>query len=176
MLGRFAVLRRAPSRVSSGARASLGDDALGVGAIAVPARLDLRLLEVLVDLEEVLDLVAQLGRDVVHVRDPHPCRVLQRHADDLLVRALLVGHVEHADDAPADAAAGERRLADEHERVERIAVAAHRALDEPVVGRIRHRGEQAPVEDDRRRAPCPSSYLFREPDGTSTKTTTSDMA
>ena len=104
--------------------------------------------------------------------DAHPRRVLQRHADDLLVRPLLVGHVEDADDPAADAATGKRRLADEDERVERIAVAAHRALDEPVVRRIRHRGEQPPVEDDRRRAPSSSSYLFREPDGTSTKTTT----
>jgi hypothetical protein len=48
----------------------------------------------------------------------------------------------------ADAAAGERRLADEHERVERIAVVAQRALDEAVVRRIAHRREEPPVEDD----------------------------
>ena len=49
----------------------------------------------------------------------------------------------------ANPAAGERGLADEDERVERVAVAAQRPLDEPVVRRVRHRGEQAPVEDDR---------------------------
>ena len=43
---------------------------------------------------------------------------------------------------------GKRRLADEDERVQRIAVAAERALDEPVVRRVRHRREEAPVEDD----------------------------
>jgi hypothetical protein len=44
------------------------------------------------------------------VVDAHPGGIAQRHEDDLLVRSLLVGHVEDADDAAADAAAGERRL------------------------------------------------------------------
>ena len=73
---------------------------------------------------------------------------LERHADDLLVRPLLVGHVEHADRAHADPAARERRLADEHERVERVAVLAERALDVAVVGRVAHRREEPPVEHD----------------------------
>jgi hypothetical protein len=38
--------------------------------------------------------------------------------------------VEHADDAAADATPRERRLADEDERVERVAVPAERALDD----------------------------------------------
>ena len=130
------------------AGACLDHDHLGLGAVAETAGLDLLLLEVLVDLEEVLDLVAELGRDVVHVVNAHPGGVAERHAEDLLVRALRVGHVEHADDARADPAAGERRLADEAERVQRVAVLAERALDEPVVGGVAHRGEQAPVEDD----------------------------
>ena len=41
---------------------------------------------------------------------------------------------------------GERRLADEHERVERVAVLGQRPLDEAVVGRVAHRGEEPPVE------------------------------
>ena len=81
-------------------------------------------------------------------RGPRPRRVAQRHADQLLVRALLVRHVEDADRPDADAAAGERRVADEHERVERVAVLAERALDEAVVGGIAHRREQPPVEHD----------------------------
>ena len=56
--------------------------------------------------------------------------------------------MEDADDARADSAAGEGRLADEHERVERVAVLAERPLDEAVVGRVAHRGEEAPVEHD----------------------------
>src|SRR5439155_21051057 len=61
---------------------------------------------------------------------------------------LLVGHVEDADRANADATAGEGRIADEHERIERIAVLAERSLDVAVVRGIAHRGEEAPVEDD----------------------------
>ena len=73
---------------------------------------------------------------------------LPRDADHLLVGALLVLHVEDADHPGADAAAGERRIADQHERVERIAVRSHRTLDVAVVGGVAHRGEQAPVEHD----------------------------
>jgi hypothetical protein len=57
-------------------------------------------------------------------------------------------HPEEADRARADAAAGERRLADEHQRVERVPVAAHRSVDEAVVGRKHHRREERPVEPD----------------------------
>ena len=106
------------------------------------------MVEVLVDLEEVLDLVAQAGRDVVDVAEPAPARVVERDADHLLVGALLVGHVEDADRPHADAAAREGRVADEHERVERVAVLGERSLDVAVVGRVAHRGEQAAVEDD----------------------------
>ena len=68
------------------------------------------------------------------------------HAEDLVVAALLVGHPEHADRPAADQAAGERRLQQEHEGVERVAVLAERVLDEAVVGRVLRRGEQGPVE------------------------------
>src|SRR4051794_4692493 len=51
------------------------DDRLCVGAVAEAARLRLPFLEILVDLEEVLDLVPQLRRDVVDVRDAAPRRI-----------------------------------------------------------------------------------------------------
>jgi len=125
------------------------DHALRVGAVAEPERPHLPLvLEVLVDLEEVLDLVSQPGRHVVYVPEPAPARVVQRHADDLLVGALLVAHVEDADGTDADAAAREGRVGDEYERVERVAVLGERPLEEPVVGRVAGRGEEAAVEND----------------------------
>src|SRR5438874_2947624 len=65
-----------------------------------------------------------------------------------LVGPFLVLHVEDADRADADPAARERRIGDEDERVERVAVIRERPLDEAVVGRVGHRGEQPPVEDD----------------------------
>ena len=96
----------------------------------------------------MLDLVPQLRVHVVDVADALEGRVAERHAEQLLVGALLVGHVEDADRADADPAAGEGRVGDEHERVERVAVVGERALDEAVVRRVRHRREQAPVEHD----------------------------
>ena len=56
--------------------------------------------------------------------------------------------MEDADDADPDPAAGEGRLADEHERIERVAVLAERSLDVAVVGGVAHRREEPPVEDD----------------------------
>ena len=70
------------------------------------------------------------------------------HAEHLVVAAGLVGHPEHADRAAPDQAAGERRLLEDHHRVERVAVEAEGVLDVPVVGRVLRRGEQRPVEPD----------------------------
>ena len=43
---------------------------------------------------------------------------------------------------------GIHRVLEQHQRVERVAVAAERVGDEAVVGRIRGGREQAPVEED----------------------------
>ncbi|MDH5281754.1 MAG: MmcQ/YjbR family DNA-binding protein, partial [Thermoleophilia bacterium] len=48
------------------------DDALGVRAVAIPAGLDLRVLEVLVDLVEVLDLVPELRRHALSIEGALP--------------------------------------------------------------------------------------------------------
>jgi hypothetical protein len=77
----------------------------------------------------------------------HP-RVGGRHAEDLVVPALLVGHAEHAESAAGDQAAGEGRLLQQHQRVEGVAVHPERVLDVAVVGRITGGGEQHPVEPD----------------------------
>src|SRR5581483_8884781 len=119
------------------------------GAVAPASRLRLlRRLEVLVALEEVLDLVAQLGIDVVDVAYALERRVAERHAQHLLVGTLLVAHVEDPDRPDADATAGKRRFRDEDERVERVSVLREGSLEVAVVRRIRHRGEEATIEDD----------------------------
>src|SRR5690606_17775786 len=92
-------------------------------------------LEVLVDLEEVLDLQAVELADVLDVRAPRRALVTGGHAQHLVVTAGLVAHAEHAEGAAADETAGERRLLEQHERVERVAVLAERVLDEAVVVR-----------------------------------------
>src|SRR5881275_1109272 len=59
----------------AGAPAARFDDFLRLGTVAEAAGLrPLRVLEVLVDLEEVLDLIAELRRDVVDIGDRAPRR------------------------------------------------------------------------------------------------------
>ena len=95
-------------------------------------------LERLVDLEEVLDLGHQLRR-VRWLTSSHvgPARLARRDADHLGVLAGLVLHVEHADRASLDQDAGVHGIVEQHQRVERIAVATERLGDVPIVGRIR---------------------------------------
>src|SRR5207245_902464 len=64
----------------------------------------------------------------------------------LVVRAAPGHHVQATDRSGADRAARERRFADEHQRVGRVAGLRQRPGGEAVVGRIAHRREQPPVE------------------------------
>ena len=57
-------------------------------------------------------------------------------------------HVQHADRPGRDPHAGVHRVLQQHQRIERVAVAAERVGDEPVVGRIGRGREQPPVEED----------------------------
>src|SRR5690242_3258162 len=95
----------------SGAVARCGEDLLGLAAAVPAASLGpLRRLKILVALEEVLDLVAQLVRDVVDVTDALEGWIAVGDAEELLVRAFLVLHVEDPDRADADPAAREGRV------------------------------------------------------------------
>jgi hypothetical protein len=105
-------------------------------------------LEVLVDLEEVLDLQLVELADVADVAEVRVARIAGDHAQQLLVGPGLVGHAEHADGAAGDQAAGEGRLVEQHQGVQRVAVPAEGALHEPVVGRVAGAGEQPPVQAD----------------------------
>ena len=73
---------------------------------------------------------------------------MQRGADDLLVGAFLVGHVEDADRAKADSATREMSAADEHERIEGVAVLSGARSPMKPVSRIAHGGEEAAIEHD----------------------------
>ena len=73
---------------------------------------------------------------------------LRRDADDLRVGPGLVVHVHHADRPGLHPHAREHRILQQHESVERVAVAAERVGDEAVVGGIRGRREQPAVEED----------------------------
>src|SRR5215211_59801 len=121
---------------------------LGVLAAVPAADLGLLLLEVLVDREEVGDLVGQLLGQVAELLERVPGGIGQRHAQDLVVDALLVRHLEQRDRLDLDHAAGERRLGDAHHRVELVAVLSQRLGKVAVVGRVDDRGVQEAIELD----------------------------
>ena len=57
--------------------------------------------------------------------------------------------IQNTPTGPAlDHAARERRLVEEHQGVERVAVLGQRVGHEPVVGRVERRGEEPPVEPE----------------------------
>ena len=107
-----------------------------------------RSFERLVGLEEVLDLPQPMRAQVLERRGLVPSRVVVGHRQDLVVVALVVLHVEDADRTSADDAAGEGRLTDDDEDVERVAVIGHAALDEAVVARVMDAAVQHPVEHE----------------------------
>src|SRR5215211_1217777 len=121
---------------------------LGVLAAVPAADLGLLLLEVLVDREEVGDLVGQLLGQVAELLERVPGGIGQRHAQDLVVDALLVRQLEQRDRLDLDHAAGERRLGDAHHRVELVAVLSQRLGKVAVVGRVDDRGVQEAIELD----------------------------
>jgi hypothetical protein len=96
----------------------------------------------------VPDLIQQVRRHVRQVPDPGQPRVAGRDGEDLGVGPALVKHPEHRDRSSDHLTAGKRRLLEQHQRVQRLAVLRQRAGDEPVVERVARRGEQHPVQPD----------------------------
>ena len=101
-------------------------------------------LERLVDLEEVLDLGAQLRCQVFDVVGVLPARLRRWHADELGVLAGFVLHVQHPDRPGLDPDTRVHGVLEQHQGIEWITVAAERLGDEPVVGRIGGGREQPP--------------------------------
>ena len=123
---------------------------LGCARAAVPAAHLGRLarLELLVDLEEVRDLEEQRLGHVLELV-PLDAAVGARHHQQLGVRAVLVGHPEHPERTAEDVAARERRLTEQHQDIQRVAILAEGVDHEPVVGRVARRREQLAIEPDR---------------------------
>ena len=119
----------------------------------VPAdHIDRLVLEQLVGAEEVLDLDQPMGPDLGQLLDVRLVRVADRDAQDLVVDTLVIAHLEGADGACPDVAAGERRLVDEQQGVGRVAVAGEGVGHEAVVEVVEHRRRQHPIEaEDARR-------------------------
>ena len=106
-------------------------------------------LEQLVGVEEVLDLDEPVRPDLVEVLDVGLVGIGDGDAQDLEVLALVVAHLEAADRAGPDAAAGEGRLVDQEEGVGVVAVAGPGVADEAVVEVVVDgRGEDAVEPED----------------------------
>ena len=87
-------------------------------------------------------------RQIGELADLVEARVPDRHREDLLVAALLVAHEQRADGPRRQHAAGKGRLLDDHERVERVAVAGLGVHHESVIRGVMHRREQHAIEPD----------------------------
>src|SRR3954447_4863862 len=102
----------------------------------------------LVDLEEMLDLVDQLRREIGEILHVVPPRLLRWNAQDLGVFAGFVAHVQDTDRSRGDPHAREDRIFQQHQGVEGVTVAGERFRNVPIVGRIGGCGEQSAVQVD----------------------------
>ena len=101
--------------------------------------------------EEVLDLLEDDARQVLRFGD---IRIIGEgrvdgHADQLLVAAMLVFQIEHADRTGPHHAAGNEGAARNDQRVERVAIGRKRVRHEAVVRRIAHWRVQDAVDEQR---------------------------
>src|ERR1700704_1972587 len=106
-------------------------------------------LEVLVDGEEVLDLLALPGFEVLQRGHAPGDGVADGDREHLGVRPLLVLHPEDADRPDADVTAGERGVRHQDESVQGVAVLRQGVGEVAVVRRVAGGGEEAAVEEDR---------------------------
>jgi len=95
--------------------------------------------ELLIDGEEMLDLTADVGEDLVHCVDLIVAGITSRYRQDLLVALFGIHHVQDADRPNLDEATRETRLGDEDEHIERIVVFGESSRDESVVTGVVHR-------------------------------------
>ena len=96
----------------------------------------------------MLDLDQPVRPDLLEALDVLLVGVADGDAQDLEVEALLVAHLEPADRAGPDVAAGEGRLVDDQEGVGVVAVAGPRPLDEAVVEVVVDRARQHAIEPE----------------------------
>jgi len=138
---------RAAAFVEASSR--LLDLALGCGTIGPPFdRGHAVWFEFFVDGEEVGDLGADAGREIVELVHLDPFRIVQRHAENLVVDAGLVAHAEDPERPYFDPAPRKGGLVDEHERVEVLLILGQRLFEEAVVGRKDDGRKEVAVELD----------------------------
>jgi D-alanyl-D-alanine carboxypeptidase/D-alanyl-D-alanine-endopeptidase (penicillin-binding protein 4) len=124
-------------------------DDLSLGLVATdPGRTlnGLAGLEVLVRLEEVLNLEPLELRHVKDVAEVLAPDVRDGDAKHLLVRALFIRHLEHADGAAFDETAREGGLVQQDEGIQRVSISTEGVLDEPVIRRVAGGGEEHAIQ------------------------------
>ena len=96
----------------------------------------------------MLDLDEPVRSHLLQPLDVLLVRIAERDAQDLEVEALLVAHLESADRAGPDVAAGECWLVDDQERVGMVTVVGPGPFDEPVVEVVVDGRRQDPVQPE----------------------------
>src|SRR6478735_4158961 len=111
-------------------------DPAGVGSVA-----PLVGLEVLIVSEKMLDLLEHDRGQVLPLANVGVIRKgrVDRHADQLLVAAMLILEIKDADRPGTDNAAWDERRARDYHRVEGVAIGRQGMGHEAVIGRIAHR-------------------------------------
>lgn len=104
-------------------------------------------LEVLVVDKEVLDFVLEVLWNVVDVLKVLPADVVD-YAQQLVVAASLIGHLEYAERTGVHDHTREDWLRQDHECVEWVAILTEGVVDEAVVEWVSHWGEQVAVQVD----------------------------
>lgn len=126
----------------------LFEDLLGLSLVA-PARAGdfLVWLQILVTSEEVLDLVLLEVGNIGDVLQVVPANVVD-DAEQLVVAASLIGHLKDAERTSLHNDTWENWLWQDHECVEWVAIFTEGVVDEAVVQRVCHWGEQVAVQVD----------------------------
>ena len=93
-------------------------------------------LKFLVDGEEVLNLAAHVGEDLIHGVDLVISGIAGGNGQDLLIRLRTVHHVQHADGANFDKNSRKTGLLDENEAIEGIVVVGKSSGNEAVVAGV----------------------------------------
>jgi serine-type D-Ala-D-Ala carboxypeptidase/endopeptidase (penicillin-binding protein 4) len=103
-------------------------------------------LEFLVDREEVLDFQPIEFGDMVDVAQMFHAGITGRHTQHLVVATGLIAHPEHAHRTAADDDARERRLLEQNEGIEGVAVLTQGVVDEAIVMGIARCGEEHAIQ------------------------------
>ena len=127
----------------------LPDDLHGGGPVVHILGHGLLALQGLVDREEVLHLVKEVGGQIHQVVVGVVGGIGEGDGDDLLVVLAAVQHGDVADGVAAHQCEGVDFLRTEHQHVQRIAVVAVGAGNEAVVGGVVGGGVEHPVQDDK---------------------------